>query len=61
MIPEIQRRDTPIAQRPSARRDAVAQGAKEFETVVQSGVAALLKIVTRKLEDQVAVVTTHSR
>jgi hypothetical protein len=32
---------------------AVAQGAKEFETVVQSGVAALLKIVTRKLEDRV--------
>ncbi|HJX52847.1 MAG TPA: hypothetical protein VJ801_08795 [Polyangia bacterium] len=29
------------------------QGAKEFETVVQSGVAALLKIVTRKLEDRV--------
>jgi hypothetical protein len=31
--------------------DAVAQGAKEFETVVQSGVAALLKIATRKLEE----------
>ncbi len=33
--------------------DAVAQGAKEFETVVQSGVTALLKIATRKLEDHV--------
>lgn len=33
--------------------DAVTQGAKEFETVVQSGVAALLKIATRKLEDHV--------
>jgi len=32
---------------------AVTQGAKEFETVVQSGVAALLKIVTRKLEEHV--------
>ena len=33
--------------------DAVAQGAKEFETVVQSGVTALLKIAARKLEDHV--------
>jgi 2TM domain len=33
--------------------DAVTQGAKEFETAVQSGVAALLKIATRKLEDHV--------
>ena len=33
--------------------DAVTQGAREFETVVQSGVAALLKIATRKLEDHV--------
>ncbi len=33
--------------------DSVAQGAKEFETAVQSGVAALLKIATRKLEDHV--------
>jgi hypothetical protein len=32
---------------------AVAQGAKEFETAVQSGVAALLKIATRKLEEHV--------
>jgi hypothetical protein len=31
----------------------VAQGAKEFETVVQSGVTALLKIAARKLEDHV--------
>ena len=33
--------------------DVVAQGAKEFETVVQSGVTALLKIAARKLEDHV--------
>ena len=33
--------------------DAVAQGAKEFETAVQSGVATLLKIATRKLQDHV--------
>jgi hypothetical protein len=32
---------------------ALEQGAKEFETVVQSGVEALLKIATRKLEDHV--------
>ncbi len=32
---------------------AVAQGAKEFEAVVQSGVTALLKIATRKLEEHV--------
>jgi hypothetical protein len=31
----------------------VAQGAKEFETAVQSGVAALLRIATRKLEKHV--------
>ena len=33
--------------------DTVAQGAKEFETAVQSGVAALLKLATRKLQDHV--------
>ena len=33
--------------------DTVAQGAKEFETAVQSGVAVLLKIATRKIEDHV--------
>ena len=32
---------------------AVAQGAKEFEGVVQSGVTALLKIATRRLEEHV--------
>ncbi len=33
--------------------DTVAQGAKEFETAVQSGAAALLKIATRKIGDHV--------
>ena len=32
---------------------AVARGAKEFEAVVQSGVTALLKIATRRLEEHV--------
>jgi hypothetical protein len=33
--------------------DAVTQGAKEFETAVQSGVAALLKVATHKLQNHV--------
>jgi len=33
--------------------DTLDQGAKAFETAVQSGVAALLKIATRKIEDHV--------
>jgi len=33
--------------------DAVTQGAREFETAVQSGVTALLKIAAHKLQDHV--------